>query len=233
MTAENTAHPEMIAPDAALEAARVCIWDWYQEAGRLRIRAPANGSIPDIEGDWKLIDFLALLDSFSRSVLNEALLNVSPGGKVEVTVRLANRRELRLVGAHAGDGHARGLVFGAAIIPVETEVSRVEAVFQPIVHLSDGRIAGFEALARWRSDDGQLLRPSEMNHEGIAISGAGLALEMLSQAGDALAEWQASYPELNLFLQVNLTGADLFRADVIKCIEDLAGCGRLVPGSLK
>ncbi|MFM7064571.1 MAG: putative bifunctional diguanylate cyclase/phosphodiesterase [Actinomycetes bacterium] len=37
------------------------------------------------------------------------------------------------------------------------EADEFHPAFQPIVHLADGRVAGFEALARWRTADGTVL----------------------------------------------------------------------------
>lgn len=233
MNANTLISAEAIASDAALEAARVCVWDWNEETSRLRIRARGDSSIPDVEGDWRLDDFVSVLDGLSASAMRAVFSAPGQIQKVETTIRLASGRELRLLGAHDGNGHAKGLLFGANIISNLLTTSAIEAVFQPIIRLSDGSVAGFEALARWRGDDGQIRRASDLDDSGLAMAGAGLALEMLNQAGAALAEWQAAYPEMKLFLQVNLTGSDLFRADVIARVHDLVGSGRLAAGSLK
>ena len=67
----------------------------------------------------------------------------------------------------------------------------IECHFQPLVALATGRTAGFEALARWRRADGEMVPPSEfipLAEEFGHISAIGE--EILLQACRAAAGWE-------------------------------------------
>ncbi len=94
--------------------------------------------------------------------------------------------------------------------------------FQPIISLQDGRLLGFEALARWTDSELGLISPSRFiplaEERGI---GAQLTDSLLLQAARAAADW----PE-DLFLSVNLSSVQLVdpstASNIIRLI-DLAG----------
>src|SRR5215217_4902221 len=68
--------------------------------------------------------------------------------------------------------------------------SGLQVVYQPIVHTGDGRIAGFEALARWRDPDGRVLRPVQFIPvaEETGLIGS-LGRLVLREACRQLSEW--------------------------------------------
>ncbi|MBA4747899.1 MAG: diguanylate cyclase, partial [Sphingopyxis sp.] len=41
------------------------------------------------------------------------------------------------------------------------EADGLQLAFQPLIELATGRVAGFEALARWQRDDGKMISPAE------------------------------------------------------------------------
>ena len=94
--------------------------------------------------------------------------------------------------------------------------------FQPIISLQDGRLLGFEALARWTDPELGAISPGRFiplaEERGII---AQLTESLLSQAARAAAEW----PE-ELFLSVNLSSVQLVdpstASNIIRLIE-LAG----------
>ena len=77
----------------------------------------------------------------------------------------------------------------------------IEPFYQPLVTLSDGELAGYEALARWRLPDGSLRMPEEFIHiaEDCRIIGD-LYYSVLEQAANAVRHWD---PELRF--AVNLS----------------------------
>src|SRR5579872_7363756 len=86
------------------------------------------------------------------------------------------------------------------------DAAEFEPYFQPIVALADGRVVGFEALARWRSAERGLVPPIEF--VGLAEA-SGLIREIdnaiLEHAWRALDEALEAcpYPEINAVLSVN------------------------------
>lgn len=56
-------------------------------------------------------------------------------------------------------GHSLDRVSMSGQLRTALRESRVEAHYQPIVDVLTGRVIGLEALARWRRDDGQMVRP--------------------------------------------------------------------------
>ncbi len=221
------------APDrrAALEAARVSVWDWDGTTQHLRVRAHGAAVIPEIEGDWKLGAFQSLLNGLSARAVEGAL--TARQGHISLLVLLADGRRFRMVGSRGEEGEARGLIFLADAVDDVRARPAIEAVFQPIIRIADERPVGFEALARWRDDDNKLRPVGEFSISGHPFTGSELAVEMLRQTGDALCEWAAAFPGQPVHAQVNLTGSDLFRPDVIQTVEDLMGQGRFPKDALR
>ncbi len=98
---------------------------------------------------------------------------------------------------------------------VALTLGQLELFYQPIVRLGDGRLAGFEALMRWRHPTRGLVPPSEF----IAVAEAsGLIVEMTSWA---LQRLLSDIPHIRLpnlanplgtlalFVSVNVSGRDL------------------------
>jgi diguanylate cyclase (GGDEF)-like protein len=102
--------------------------------------------------------------------------------------------------------------------------------YQPVIRLENGEVVGFEALARWRLDDGTMVPPSEF----IPLAEqAGLIVELgtwiLRQACRDAGPWHAEY---GTSLGVNVSGRQLDDpafADIV--VEALAGAG-LPPSAL-
>ena len=86
-----------------------------------------------------------------------------PGDPIDIRVTLLDGRPAHFFGAFHDLGVARGLIVpaeaGARLVHGE---SNVEPVFQPIRRLDTLAVAGFEALARFRAPDGQLVGPDTL-----------------------------------------------------------------------
>lgn len=218
--------------DDALKAAGVCVWDWSGEQNRLRVRARGGEACNEFEGDWRLEDFLATLEGLSAQHLSQKLNDGHAEQRLDLSLKRAEGSRVHVLGAFSETGHARGLLFHAGAGHVINDLP-VEAVYQPIIRLSDGMIAGFEALARWRTDTGELKSAGALDGETQRMASRHLAVAMLKQAGEALTDWHKSFPDLNLFVQVNLTGADLYRAEVLESVSELAQSGAFPLGALK
>lgn len=85
--------------------------------------------------------------------------------------------------------------------------------YQPIVELADGRLLGFEALARWVDPPTPGMGPAQFIPvaEDSGLIGA-LGAELLGQACGQLAHWQRIRPDV--FVSVNLSARQLAEPDL-------------------
>ena len=98
----------------------------------------------------------------------------------------------------------------------------IVAVFQPIVSLSDHKIAGFEALARWRdqkdgADEGPETFVKVAENAG---KGAALAETMLDQAASFLSEKLKTEKRNDLFVAMNVSWGQISDANFVKLIRE-------------
>ena len=110
-----------------------------------------------------------------------------------------------------------------------------ELHFQPIVHLRDGRTAGFEALIRWRHGDRGLVPPAVFIP---AAEASGLIVPLsewcLRQACASLAAFrQAVAPDHPLFVSVNVSGVELQRPDFFERYKRIVGEAGAAPEDIK
>ena len=77
--------------------------------------------------------------------------------------------------------------------------------FQPKVDLQDGRVSGFEALARW-SDSGRALSPAQFIPiaEKAGLIGE-IGLRVLNEACNACVAWQSRYPQASVAVNLSAT----------------------------
>src|SRR3546814_16803288 len=74
------------------------------------------------------------------------------------------------------------------------EEDRLHLAFQPLIELSSGRVAGFEALARWDNSSGHAVSPTEF----IPIAeDSGLIVPLGRWATDTSAEVVADWDQHN------------------------------------
>jgi diguanylate cyclase (GGDEF)-like protein/PAS domain S-box-containing protein len=131
-------------------------------------------------------------------------------------------------------GKARYALFDAQLhtevaqrMLIETDLRQALArgelrvAYQPLFHIGNGRLRGFEALARWRHADrgdvdaGTFIQIAE--ESGLIVE---LTDFILGQACEQMARWQQLHPLLaDLKLQVNLSGSDLAHSALPERIE--------------
>ncbi|MEI8237831.1 MAG: EAL domain-containing protein, partial [Actinomycetota bacterium] len=91
------------------------------------------------------------------------------------------------------------------------ERAEIVPYYQPLVHLSTGRLVGFEVLARWRHPDRGLLGPDQflpMAEETGLIGDLGVAV--MRQSLVQLGQWRHHTPRFSdLSLSVNLSARQL------------------------
>jgi len=111
----------------------------------------------------------------------------------------------------------------------------IEPFFQPIVNLSTGAVAGFEALARWRHPTRGLVPPDEFlgltDEMGLMND---LGLLMMTRASRQLAEWLRRHPSAGaLFCSVNLSVGEIERANLVEDVSRVIADAGLPRGALK
>jgi diguanylate cyclase (GGDEF)-like protein len=105
------------------------------------------------------------------------------------------------------------------------EAERLTLAFQPLVELSTGRIAGFEALARWNHPTEGPISPEEF----IAVAEeSGLIVPLgrwaLKAALDTLVGWdREAGSTLPVYMSVNLSAVQIQRDDVPAMVESAIG----------
>lgn len=114
------------------------------------------------------------------------------------------------------------------------EREEINLVYQPIVRLDDGAIAGFEALMRWDHPRRGAISPAEFipiaENSGLIVQ---LGLFAMQRAAEDLFAWQEQFPKLDLFVSVNLSSTQMIRQDLINDVRSVLSRIHLNPGSLK
>lgn len=112
---------------------------------------------------------------------------------------------------------------------------QLDVYYQPIVRLSDGTLAGFEALMRWHHPEKGLIEPSgfiaHCEETGLIVAIGRLALE---RAAEDLEQWQRFFPlDPPLFASVNLSRRQLLDAEFERVLKRVLAAHTLEPGTLK
>ncbi len=115
------------------------------------------------------------------------------------------------------------------------EREEIELHYQPIFALEGRRIAGFEALLRWRHPKRGVLGADQFipiaEETGIIVD---LGRFALSLASVQLYQWQAFFPLTDpLFVSVNMSSRELLRPDLVSEFEEITGAVTVAPGTLK
>ena len=103
---------------------------------------------------------------------------------------------------------------------VAIESGQLELAYQPLIDLKTGRVAGFEALARWTLD-GEAITPSEFipvaEESGLIVQLGRWALDTATQA---LADWdRKTGTRLPISVNVNLSPVQISRDDVAAAVS--------------
>jgi EAL domain-containing protein (putative c-di-GMP-specific phosphodiesterase class I) len=191
-------------------------WHWHATAQHLLIESPAGTPLSDLSGDWSLNSLNQMLEGLSRSRLAQAF--AVGDGPVRCALKLSDGRDVHLVGLFLSPNEARGMLLSGDDLP-QLDGAEIDPgpdlapVYQPIISLRDGRVAGFEALARWDGTDGTS-PPSRYEDEALASN-------MLIRAAETLSDLRAISGRGDLFMHVNLTARDLARGTLPTLIEAL------------
>ncbi len=103
------------------------------------------------------------------------------------------------------------------------ERKEFEVHYQPVMDMTDGRVTGFEALARWRHPTNGLVSPADFiplaEETGLIIP---LGLQILRQACRQARQWQQLFPaEPSLTVSVNLSAKQFQQADLVEQVGQI------------
>jgi diguanylate cyclase (GGDEF)-like protein len=102
------------------------------------------------------------------------------------------------------------------------EEDRLHLAFQPLIELASGRVAGFEALARWDNSSGHSVSPTEFipiaEDSGLIVP---LGQWAIGKAAAVLAEWdqQNGGVIVDAYFSVNVSAIQLVRDDVAAVVR--------------
>ena len=100
---------------------------------------------------------------------------------------------------------------------------QIEAHFQPQVRVRDGRVIGFEALARWNHPDRGMIPPDVFipiaEHSGLV---GAIGAHMLNLACQHAQQWARADPSLtNLSIAINASPRCICNEDLPSVVEDI------------
>lgn len=127
------------------------------------------------------------------------------------------------------------------VVAVEKELKQAlvnhefEAYYQPIVNLSDGRLYGFEALARWVHPKRGIINPGEFipvaEETGLIVQ---LGAQILEDACRTLNEWRQSGASADhLTMAVNISAKQFMEPNLVNEVEAILERTGLPPEMLK
>jgi len=112
------------------------------------------------------------------------------------------------------------------------ERQELELAFQPYVNLAEGRLVGFEALARWNHPERGIISPSDFipiaEDSGLIVPLGRWAIET---ACNQVADWRRRCSgAADLTIGVNVSGLQLAQDDIVGAVEAALGASG-IPGS--
>ncbi len=156
----------------------------------------------------------------------------APGATPSEVVRDADAAMYRA----KAEGKGRHALFDSALheaavarLELETRLRRglteadhggLHVAYQPIVRAADGKLRGFEALARWTDADGAVVAPDEFipvaEETGLIQR---LGRHVLREACRQLAEWNLGSTPPGLTMAVNISGRQLLEPGFVEEVE--------------
>jgi len=172
---------------------------------------------------------------------------VEGGADAPVASELLRRAELAVESAKGG-GRGGAASYGRALesdglsrLALESDlrgaISRGEIVpfYQPVVRLSTGAIAGFEALARWRHPRRGVIAPDEflplLAEMGLLVE---LGAHMMAAAAFQLSDWRRAHRAAGeISVSVNLSVGEIDRPNLVMDVGRLIRDAELPKGAFK
>jgi diguanylate cyclase (GGDEF)-like protein len=183
-----------------------------------------------------------------REVYLVASVGVADGGDAQDGQDLLARAELAMIDAKRQGGGRVALYTSRDCVPaardavaLETALRRalerheIEVHYQPILSLADRKVAGFEALLRWRHPERGLIEPDmfvpHAEESGLIMQLGRFALE---SAVRDLAQWQSLFPaKPPIFVSVNVAWRQIADSAFADEFAILLGAAKIATRSLK
>ena len=115
------------------------------------------------------------------------------------------------------------------------ERGEIRVVYQPIMHLASGQLAGFEALVRWRHPVHGLMGADSFIPlaEELGLIGD-ISRVVLEDAARNLGVWQRAFrPDVPLFVSVNISSVQLLNASLVDEVQEVITHEGIEPHTLK
>jgi EAL domain-containing protein (putative c-di-GMP-specific phosphodiesterase class I) len=197
--------------------------------------------------DWS--GFLERLGPADQAQLIQAF----EADRLDLRIRLIGDDKIvvyaRLVGSRTDAGGFDGLMLPAGIVDtgghgrIQEEHALTAAVangelmawYQPIIELSSGKLAGFEALARWKRPGVGVLAPDDF----LAMADdldilSRISTVVRTSAAHDLSSWRAAHPKAErLFVAANGTVSELLSPDFADSLLATVHDARLPGGCFK
>jgi diguanylate cyclase (GGDEF)-like protein/PAS domain S-box-containing protein len=208
----------------------------------------ASGGKPEKIGAGLLEICVEPFPHEDRKIFAPAAAGIAMGADAFDPFELLKNAELALLHAkRAGGGCARAysrdmevLAPGDAVA-LEADLrkalaeNQLDIYYQPIIRLSDGTVAGFEALMRWHHPAKGLVTPADFvahsEQTGLIVALGRFALE---RAVADIARWQRYFPiDPPLFVAVNVSRRQLRDNEFEDFLRALVANGAIKPATLK
>ena len=178
--------------------------------------------VPLVGRESLVVGTLCLIDPLDREVPAADLEKLSEYARiVEDQLDLARR---------LADQRAEPSIATARICAAVRE-GFIVPWYQPILSLDSGRVAGFEALARWVQPDGTVVDPARFvplaEDSDLIID---LDLAIISAAVAQLGRWQLTDPDLRM--SVNVSGRHFQQPDGVARILEVCRSAPTTPGTI-
>jgi diguanylate cyclase (GGDEF)-like protein/PAS domain S-box-containing protein len=183
-----------------------------------------------------------------RDVYLVASVGIASGAHAHDGADLLTQAEQAMVAAKR-DGGARVALYSKTFaegeprdqVALEADLRRaldrdeIQLYYQPIIRLADGRVAGFEALLRWRHPERGVIEPQSFvphaEESGLILRLGRFALE---RAVEDLAQWQKRFPlKPPLFVSVNVAWRQIADSAFAEQIGSLLSSADIAKRSLK
>jgi EAL domain-containing protein (putative c-di-GMP-specific phosphodiesterase class I) len=196
--------------------------------------------------DWGV--FCARLGPADHSRLDLALGDDRLDLRVRLIGEAGSVAYVRLLGQKVGADRFEGLMTpagwsGEGAVRIREEHALANAVaagevlawYQPIIALETGRLAGFEALARWERPGVGVLAPQDFLAMADDLDLLGrISTEVRASAISDLSVWRtACEGSSELFVAANATVSELLSPHFTEALLDTVRRGQLPPGAFK